>query len=238
MLENGREYRWFQRGGGTHQFAYGSREYLAALGLANLNMPEQRRRNLPEERVERHPAPASPPPSTSRPDDSEDDATLPFDFSSFVRSESDKATRDTPRMTLRDIPVSVESEQETEPIPTVPNDARGEDLKTLEAVLNMSLSDFADDLPPSEDDDIPLPELTASPSSPLTADVSSALEGLLDTDISGAAKRRRRRGGRGRGRKHPDGTEESGDASDDEDDNETGGELGFAPPNFDDNEDE
>lgn len=234
VLENGREYRWFQRAGSTRQFAYGSREQLAALGLVSVNQPEQRRRPLPEERVERRPPPAAfSQPPTMRQEESEDVETLAFDFSLFKRDESDGTTRETPRMTLRDVPIPVEPEPE--PMTMAPDDAKREDLKTLEAVLNMSLSDFADELPPMSEGDSPLPEFVVTPSL-ITASVSSALAGLLETDITGTAKRRRRRGGRGRGKKRADGTDDLGDDS--EDDNETAGDAEFAPPERDDNEDE
>jgi len=90
-------------------------------------------------------------------------------------------------------------------------------------------------LPPMSEGDSPLPEFVVTPSL-ITASVSSALAGLLETDITGTAKRRRRRGGRGRGKKRADGTDDLGDDS--EDDNETAGDAEFAPPERDDNEDE
>jgi hypothetical protein len=138
-------------------------------------------------------------------------------------------------MTLRDIPIPVEPEPE--PTISVPDEAKREDLKTLEAVLNMSLSDFADDLPTLPEDDLSLPEFVVTPN-PITAGVSSALAGLLETDITGAAKRRRRRGGRGRGKKRADGTEEADDTNSSEDGGEPVGKTEFAPLDYDGNEDE
>lgn len=195
VVENGRDYRWFQRGGTTRQFRYGTRQQLESAGLTNLTLPE-RRRNWDESRERRSSAPPSQEAAEQEPaNDAEE-----IETEAVAEAVSEISFGETEAIPAAILETAAIALPETA---IVPDDARREDLKTLEAVLSMNLSDLGDDdlLPPMDDD-----EDEGTPADLVTAgaNVSSALEGLLETDISGANKRRRRRGGRGRGKRRGD----------------------------------
>ncbi len=116
-------------------------------------------------------------------------------------------TGGTPRMPLKKRDASAET-------PVVPQRPRNSDLETLEAVLNMDISDIASD--ESESMTVEVIEFKYNDvGAILEPEIADAAPPDPAGEVSGSSRRRRRRGGRGRGRRRPgDGAEDGAPVSD------------------------